>query len=339
MEGKLDYVKALVELGLDINTPHDPPDRDKPDSPFYQPEGAIVEAAGEGQLEVVRWMLEHGARINYVVHEQPRCLPLEWAAAGGHLEVVKLLVEHGADLHAVRRGYNAITYAEDYGHLDVRDYLHSLGARTMRETTPPDYASAHKRFLNHLVQQFGPLARWRLEIPGDPLVALHVIPASKKSAEQTLFTLGLSDHRLPQGRYEHACAELWILLPADWPVSDAALQDPQWNWPVLWLKRLACELRAAPRMPDPPIILMNGDPPSPLAPNMNLCGWLCLKSLENSVQAPDYRWISIHSLFPIYAEEAALVQRSGHEELVNRFESSNVPLYIDPKRPNMASEQ
>jgi hypothetical protein len=41
----------------------------------------------------------------------------------------------------------AITWAEDHGHCHVRDYLRSLGARTLRETTPPDYPAAHDLFL------------------------------------------------------------------------------------------------------------------------------------------------------------------------------------------------
>ena len=336
MDGNLSMLQALVGLGLDVNDPKDRENPDDPDDDFYQPEGCIVDAASEGRLEVVRWLLEHGAKVNYVVHGKPRCLPLERAATDGHIDVVEALVEHGADIHAIWQGSNAVTLAEDYGQFAVRDYLRSHGARTMREITPPDYVRSHKRFIKQTKEERGPLGEWKFEILGDPLVALHLIPANEKYAEHTIFTVGLSDHPLPHGKNEHACTELRCMLPATWPLSDDALGDPQWNWPVEWLKRLASELRAAERWPDEPVVFMNGDPPAPLAPNTQLCGWLCLKSLTESVHAPDYRWIDIHSLIPLYREEIALVRKEGHEELVNRFEARDVRVHIDPHRPNMA---
>src|SRR5262245_28561110 len=70
IHGKLPIIQALVEVGMDVNEDHSTSD---PNDPFYAPEGAIVEAASKGHLEVVRWLLDHGARINYVVHGQPRC--------------------------------------------------------------------------------------------------------------------------------------------------------------------------------------------------------------------------------------------------------------------------
>jgi hypothetical protein len=333
MAGQLPIIQALVELGIGVNESHD---RSDPNDSFYEPEGAILQAAGFGHVELVRWLLEHGAKINYVVQNKPRCWPLIRAAGEGHLEVVKLLVEHGADIHSTWRGLNAITQAENLGQFAVRDYLRTLGARTLRETTPPDYAGAHQRFLKHMTEQRGPLGKWQLEIAGTPLVTVHVVPANKKCDEHTLFTVGLSDRRLPQGQDEFACTELRSMLPANWPVTEKSLKDVKWNWPVEWLKWLVGQLRQADRWPHQPAIFMNGDPPRPLAPNTQLSGWLCLKSLGESVQAPDYRWIDIHSLFPIYTEELALIRKSGHEELVSRFQARNVPLHIEPVRPNMA---
>jgi uncharacterized protein len=336
VDGRLDAIKVLVR-GLDVNTPHDSKDQDKPDNPFYQPEGAIEEAASKGHLEVVRWLLEHGARINYVVHGKPRCLPLLSAAMFGHLDVVKLLVKHGADINGTCNGLNAITQAEDLGHFDIRDYLHSLGARTFRETTPPNHASAHAAFLRFHAEERGPLSPWKLEMHGNPEVTVRVIPASEKSKVQTLLTVGLSDHRLAHGRREHACTELRCMLPPDWPLTESGLGDPVWNWPVEWLKRLVNQLRTAERWPEEPVVFMNGDPAKPLAPGTQLSGWLCLRSLEGCVQAPDYRWIDIHSLFPIYAEECELLRKLGQDELVKLFQRHKVPLHIQPQRQNIAN--
>ncbi len=96
---------------------------------------------------------------------------------------------------------------------------------------------------------------------------------------------------------------------------------------------------------------MNGEPPQPLAPNTQLCGWVGLRSPSNHCQMPDWRWISLLDLYPIYAEEADLicgfhfgldlvevrpVLVHGHEEFAKRLQHHQIPQWIDPQRPNMA---
>ena len=135
MHGQIPLLQALIDLGLDVNEPRD---REDPDDPFYTPEGPILQAASEGHVDVVRWLLEHGAKINYIVQGKPRCLPLMQAASNGHYNVVKLLVEHGADINATWNRTNSVTQAEDYGHLQIRDYLRSLGGRSFREIIGQD---------------------------------------------------------------------------------------------------------------------------------------------------------------------------------------------------------
>lgn len=52
----------------------------------------------------------------------------------------------------------------------------------------------------------------------------------------TLFTSGMSERpmNVPDGESLYAFAELFIQLPKDWKYQD--LQNPQWNWPILWLR-------------------------------------------------------------------------------------------------------
>lgn len=124
MHRNLPILAALVELGRDVNEPHFP-GTDEKDS-FYEPEGPILDAVRLGFDDVVEWLLEHGAKINYVVNGSPRCMPLMAAASGGHLNIAKMLVAHGADVHSTWHGSNAISQAEEMGKLEVRDYLLSL---------------------------------------------------------------------------------------------------------------------------------------------------------------------------------------------------------------------
>ncbi|MGD9715245.1 MAG: ankyrin repeat domain-containing protein [Thermomicrobiales bacterium] len=134
LKGNLRAIQILIELGLDINRPEHPPSHE-----LHEPEGPIVGAATHGHIDIVRWMLDHGAQVNFEFKGLKRCVPLVCAATNGHLDIVKLLVERGADIHATGGWANVtpITQAALYGKQDVYDYLYSLGARDVRENTPP----------------------------------------------------------------------------------------------------------------------------------------------------------------------------------------------------------
>jgi ankyrin repeat protein len=82
----------------------------------------LLEAAcGKGQLEVVKYLLDHGASVNGTT--QPGLTPLHYAAGNGQLAVLKLLLERGAKpnvatesdvtpLHlAVLKGYEQVAKA------------------------------------------------------------------------------------------------------------------------------------------------------------------------------------------------------------------------------------
>ncbi len=120
VHNNLPMIKALVELGLNVNESHDPGDDS---DPYYEPEGPVLQASVAGHIEIVEWLLSNGAKINYTVNNVSRCLPLIRAAAEGHFEICKLLVQHGADVHATWHGLNAAKQAERFGKFEIRDYL------------------------------------------------------------------------------------------------------------------------------------------------------------------------------------------------------------------------
>jgi ankyrin repeat protein len=82
-----------------------------------------------GHLELVRWLLKQGARINFTLNGRNRCLPLLDAATNGHLEVVKFLIENGADVHSSFNGHTPLSQAVCYGHQEIAGYLQSIGAK------------------------------------------------------------------------------------------------------------------------------------------------------------------------------------------------------------------
>lgn len=69
-------------------------------------------------------MIKAGADI-----ELGASTPLMEAAQEGHLDLVRYLLESGADVHAqTQTGDTALTYACENGHTDVADLLLQFGA-------------------------------------------------------------------------------------------------------------------------------------------------------------------------------------------------------------------
>jgi ankyrin repeat protein len=68
------------------------------DEPDTSGRAALSYAAAEGRLDIVRWLVEHGARV-----ERPdvqKRTPLFHATLGGHTEVVAYLLDHGGNPNA-----------------------------------------------------------------------------------------------------------------------------------------------------------------------------------------------------------------------------------------------
>ena len=325
-EGKLDFVKMLVGLGIGV---------DESDQPGVvgQP---LERAADAGHFDVVDWLIKHGAVINTTFQGKTCSFALSGAARRGHFDVVKILVEHGADVHASWMGINALMQATDYGHPEIAAYLRSKGAKDIRETVPPDYHASHARLIQEMVGACGPMSDWKQVIPGNPDVTIHLIPANKKCRDHVIFTIGLSDHRLPHETDPFGATELKLLLPKKWSVSPESLIHHAENWPIEWLKRAVDVFRKASAMPTPPLLLLNeSNPKEPLSESSKQCGFLCHRAPEGARQMPDYRWIGYRLLFSIYPEEVDLIQTKGLDEFIKRLGEADIGFRIDLKRKNV----
>ncbi len=91
------------------------------------PEVRLYRAAGMGDLEAVKYLVEDGANVHSANNKG--MTPLHAAALGGHLEVVKYLVEDGANVNATNSdGGRPLYGAASMGHLEVVKYLVAHGA-------------------------------------------------------------------------------------------------------------------------------------------------------------------------------------------------------------------
>ena len=137
-EGDLESVHLFIEAGMDANA----------QSIDHGFDTALMHAAGGGHLEVVRYLVNHGASVRA---KNGRCAgelagiykpdavncnyqdALMWAAYDGHLEVVEYLLRQGASIEDeqwidYRAGPNSgIMLAAYQGHTDIVEFLIDKG--------------------------------------------------------------------------------------------------------------------------------------------------------------------------------------------------------------------
>ncbi|MDP2822107.1 MAG: ankyrin repeat domain-containing protein, partial [Sulfuritalea sp.] len=115
-EGSIPMMELFVARGADIN---------KANSFGEQ---ALLHAAWKGHLEAVRWLVEHGARLNRQGREWAA---LHYAVFAGHAEVVGYLLERGADINALStNGSTPLMMAAREGRETIARTLLAAGART-----------------------------------------------------------------------------------------------------------------------------------------------------------------------------------------------------------------
>jgi hypothetical protein len=329
-------VAMLVEeFGFDVNTREDS-------------SGPLIDAAHNGCLNVARWLLEHGAKVDGP--GDTSATPLASAATAGSLEVARLLLEHGADPNVLYGTMeygdpptNALKQAVMFGHHEVAGLLRSYGA-----VLPPgcDFGDAPAQagsLLAHIEHHLGkhrPLSLHEI-VPGDPPITIHVVPMANC---QALVTTGMSDRAMnvPSGGEDYQFAELVMYLPVDWPLGPKTLADPNHSWPIDWMRRIAHSPhdnrtwlggRSA--------VIANGEPPRPLATNTRFTCLLALVEANEfgSFRLPDDRLVVFYTLYPLYTEERDLERQKGTEELLERLQSYEVGRVVDTGRLNVAQER
>ncbi len=115
-EGNIPMMELFVSRGADINKVNS------------YGEQALLHAAWKGRLEAVRWLVEHGARLN---REGNEWAALHYAAFNGHPEIVAYLLGRGADVNALStNGSTPLMMAAREGKESIARTLLASGART-----------------------------------------------------------------------------------------------------------------------------------------------------------------------------------------------------------------
>ena len=112
--GKFPYVKQLVDAGADVN--------------FYG-WAPLAYAAYNGHMEIVDYLLKHGAAIDATTENGSTAL--FFAARFGHEAVIDLLLKNKADpTIANEREETAVDWAVKSGNASIEDKLRAAGGRS-----------------------------------------------------------------------------------------------------------------------------------------------------------------------------------------------------------------
>lgn len=321
-------VNALLDAGLDINAVNLP-----------ERNPAITLAIDKADMEMVSGLLGRGADVNI---GRPVIAAMKCDKKELRLPFVKLLVEHGLNVNKLYDLYGnaddaftALDWAKDE---QIAGYLRSHGAKhadELRARPAPTSTSPTREVIDYFRAKFGPVdERALIEIvPGGTPIAVNCIRPSGNREYFTLFTTGLSDRPMqtPAGNEEFALAELYLQLPRDWKID--ALDNPTWNWPSRWLRKLGqYPYNHGTWLGGPLTVVSNDDPPQPLAPNTKMT--CLLMFADDSLTRKDGKKVQLFRIIPVYTEERDLEFRDGAAALMRKLDRHSVPFIVDLKRPS-----
>lgn len=324
-------VALLYEMGVDLNIA-------QLESPMTRP---VSVAANIERWDTLRWLVEHGAEINYEVGgREPYCVPLGTIIRSGRLDMVKLLVEAGAILDVCdRRNLTPLGWAIQYGQTEIADYLRSKGAiepQHARNYRPP---LPKTPVMQYMESRFGPIKSqgWQQIIPSATPIAVHTVWHEDYSGA---FTDGMSAKAMnvPQGMERYRFAELAMPLGEYWPDDPQVWGEDQYVWAIQWLHRLAdYPFEANTWLGRPHCIIANNDPPEPLSDYTEMTCWLLLvdKDPLNGFTRADGSEVVFYTLFPIHTAEREFERQHGLRALLEKFSEKEVSTYIDPHRESV----
>ena len=175
-------------------------------------------------------------------------------------------------------------------------------------------------------------------------IDVHIVQANDERPFHTLITSGMSDKPMTAPEDELRYAELAILLPADWPLTQDAFNDENHYWPIRWLKTLA-------RLPHEyetwvgfGHTIPNGDPPEPLSEHTHLCGFILLPSVSlpeefAQMTRPDGHICNFFTIVPLYEDEMNFKIKEGAERLLALFGKQDITDIVDLQRANVCRKR
>ena len=332
--GSIELIEFLLQSG------HSPDEQDG----GRIAQSAITAAAGEASKRSLQLLLSAGASLKVDSLDDN---PLIRSIQKFSLECVQLLVDAGIDIHKTYtledgRLRNALEFAVSRGCTDIADYLRSEGA-----VMPGENAKPQSRLYDQLNSK--PLAWFQTDTPksagsiglGKNFGQAELRWFDMSSMDHpflTLFTLGLSEHLLatPAFGTVEARVELMMHLPFTWPMDGEYAQDPQFQWPLNWIRTLPQHiLSGSIPLPGTHVIISNDEPPVPLGPGTEQTCLLLIADFYQCfpIETSEGQKIHFYHVVPLYTEERDFEKANGMQPLLEAMAAKGLEsLVVHPDR-------
>ena len=318
---------------------------------FYVRNGADVNGGNSGAVPIIeaclggkcrpnsiRKLIELGANVNSDKrYGEMQCEALNLAISESSVETVKLLLENGAILDVILSQMSPLDRAVKVGDPEIIELLKSAGAKTAIELgfVPP---SSTEAVVEALEYRFMESPESTIQgAPEDHLrIDVHVVEALRDYA---LCTGGMSEAPLPvdSDAQEMRWPELLLRIPVSWPRGNELLDDAEYSWPLMWIRRIAFEAHKRNLNMGKLFFWPNGSPPKPFSAKTKMCYWMLMAGIEDPIFVSDEKTIGVYTMIPIFQEEYDLVQSSGIGALGEKFDAHEIGLMQQMlDRPNVA---
>ena len=329
-----DAMKFLLEQG------HSPNER----CDLYGSEPSISTAAAKGSSECVCLLLKAGATINFESFDDN---PLFSAIYSNSADCSKLLVDAGIDINRMYtledgRLRNALEFAVSRGCTDIADYLRSKGAVMPGEVAhqPPCESDQILSKLQTWFQADAPKSAGSIGLGKDFGEAeLRWFDMSTMDFPfLTLFTIGLSKHMIATAAFgeEKSRIELMMHLPFTWQMDGGLAQDPQFQWPLNWIRKLPQHILSdSIPLSGTHVIISNDEPPAPLGPGTEQTCLLLIADFYQCfpVVIGEGEKIHFYHVVPLYTEERDFEKANGMQPFLEAMATRGLEsLVVRPDR-------
>jgi len=226
---------------------------------------------------------------------------------------------------------------------------HKYSQNDDREFQPVFAGSDAELIIEHIEYHLGKIESvYHEPITNLVHIDINYVKPSDRYPFHIFITSGMSDlpMTVPEGSEEHKFAELFILLPKDWPVPtenfqivEDAFKNEIYYWPIRWLKIIARFPHEFKTWIGWGHSIPNGEAASPFAENTKLGCLLLLPSISLPVDFLELvinpeKTVKFYCLYPLYKEEMEYRIRKGTDRLLERFDRFKISDVIIINRQN-----
>jgi hypothetical protein len=347
--------KFLIDQGFSVNPAYG-----------YGEPMPLEAASSANKKEFFELLLASGANPNI---GRPIIGVLNIRPESAAIEFVQLLIDHGCDLNRVFELYgdasncftaldwvesNPILYAflRKHGAFSLDEVKEKFPERIPKVTKKPSILSrmgklfsreakeeskAHDEVIAYFEKNVGRVNKKALieVVPTGTPIAIHSIPPEGNRKHWRLFTNGLSTKAMnvPEEVKEYRFAEIYTDLPGDWKVE--AVNQMQWGWPMLWLRKMAQYPHGNNTWLGAPVTLIaEEEPPQPLYKGCPFSALFLFA--DSSFVRSDGNIVQLYRMIPLFASEREYEIKYGLQKFMQAMDKHDVPTIVDMSRKPFA---